>query len=91
MKHLGNKSLQTRTKLQKSIKEVLNCCKLQVIFKSQKNSIIIFASKTLIPIFLHQVWFANISMGFAMNSISENVLDILVKEVVNKLYFTFKQ
>ena len=26
--------LQTRTKLQKSIKEILNCCKLWVIFKS---------------------------------------------------------
>ena len=30
----GTISLQTRTKLQKSIKGVLNCCKLQVIFKS---------------------------------------------------------
>ena len=30
-------SLQTRTKLQKSIKEVLNWCKLQVIFKSQNK------------------------------------------------------
>ena len=29
--------LQTRTKLQKSIKGVLNCCKLQVIFKSQNK------------------------------------------------------
>ena len=28
-------SLQTRTKLQNSIKGVLNCCKLQVNFKSQ--------------------------------------------------------
>ena len=35
--YLGTISLQTRTKLQKSIKGVLNCCKLQVIFKSQKN------------------------------------------------------
>ena len=30
-------SLQTRTKLQKSIKSVLNCCKSQVIFKSQNK------------------------------------------------------
>ena len=35
--YLGNISLQTRTKLQKSIKGVLNCCKLQVIFKSQNK------------------------------------------------------
>ena len=48
-------SLQIRTKLQKSIKEVLNCCKLQVVFKSPKNSIIVFASKALFPKFLHQI------------------------------------
>ena len=35
--YLGTMSLQTRTKLQKSIKGVLNCCKLQVIFKSQNK------------------------------------------------------
>ena len=35
--HLGNISLQTRTKLQKSTKGVLNCCRLQVIFKSQNK------------------------------------------------------
>ena len=29
--------MQTRTKLQKPIKGVLNCCKLQVVFKSQNN------------------------------------------------------
>ena len=48
-------SLQTRTKLQKSIKGVLNCCKLQVVFKSPKNSIIVFASKALFPKFLYQI------------------------------------
>ena len=35
--YLGSISLQTRTKLQKSIKGVLNCCKLQVYFKSKKK------------------------------------------------------
>ena len=35
--YLGFISLQTRTKLQKSIEGVLNCCKLQVIFKSQNR------------------------------------------------------
>ena len=35
--YLGTISLQIRTKLQKSIKGVLNCCKLQVIFKSQNK------------------------------------------------------
>lgn len=31
----GTISLQTRSKLQKTLKEVLNCYKLQVIFNSQ--------------------------------------------------------
>ena len=35
--YLGNISLQTRIKLQESIKGVLNCCKLQIIFKSQNK------------------------------------------------------
>ena len=30
-------TMQTRTKLQKSIKGVLNCCKLQFIFKIQNK------------------------------------------------------
>ena len=33
--YLETISLQTRTKLQKSINGVLNCCKLQVIYKSK--------------------------------------------------------
>ena len=35
--YLGTIPLQTRTKLQKPIKRALNCCKLQVIFKSQNK------------------------------------------------------
>ena len=35
--HLGTISLQTRTKLQKSIKGVFNCCKSQAIFKIQNK------------------------------------------------------
>ena len=33
----GDISLQTRTKLRKSFKGILNCCKLQVVFKSQRK------------------------------------------------------
>ena len=53
-------SLQTRTKLQKSIKGILNCCKLQVIFESQNK----LALKTMFPKFLHQVQFASVSMYY---------------------------
>ena len=35
--YLGEISLKTRTKIRKFLKGILNCCKLQIIFKSQKN------------------------------------------------------
>ena len=37
--YLGPLSLQTRTKLRKSLKGILNCCKLQIVFKSQNKLI----------------------------------------------------
>ena len=37
--YLETISLQTKTKLQKSIKGVLNCCKLKLVFKSQKKTL----------------------------------------------------
>ena len=33
--YLGSISLQTRTKLKKSLKNILNCCKLHIVFKNQ--------------------------------------------------------
>ena len=33
--YLGSVSLQTRTKLKKSLKSILNCCKLQKVFKNK--------------------------------------------------------
>ena len=33
--YLGIISLQTRTKLQQALKGVLNCCKLEIVFKCQ--------------------------------------------------------
>ena len=35
--YLGPLSLQTRTKLRKSLKGILNCCKLQIVFKRQNK------------------------------------------------------
>ena len=46
---LGTISLQTRTKLQSSIKRVLNCSKLQVIFKSQNKLCSNFRLKDPVP------------------------------------------
>ena len=44
------------------------------------NYVIIFASKTLFPPskFLHQMRFTSFSVDYAMNPITENVLDILL-------------
>ena len=47
--YLGTISLQTRTKFQKSIKGVLNHCKLQVIFKSQNKLCNDFRFKDPVP------------------------------------------
>ena len=33
--YFGSISLQTRTKLDKSLKNILNCCKLQILFKNK--------------------------------------------------------
>ena len=47
--YLGTLSLQTRTKLSKSLKGILNCCKLQILFKSQNKLAKAFRFKDHIP------------------------------------------
>ena len=47
--YLGTISLQTRTKLQKFIKGVLNYCKLQIIFKNRNKLCNKFCFKDPIP------------------------------------------
>ena len=47
--YLGPLSLQTRTKLRKSLKGILNCCKLQIMFKSQNKLAKAFRFKNRIP------------------------------------------
>ena len=47
--YLGPLSLQTRTKLRKSLKGILNCCKLQIAFKSQNKLAKAFHFKDRIP------------------------------------------
>ena len=41
--------MQTRTKLRKSLKGILNCCKLQIVFKSQNKLAKAFRFKDRIP------------------------------------------
>ena len=47
--YLGIISLQTRTKLQQALKGVLNCCKLEIVFKCQTRLSHSFRYKDPIP------------------------------------------
>ena len=47
--NFGEISLQTRTKLRKSLEGLLNSCKLQVVFKSQKKLSSVFRFKDHLP------------------------------------------
>ena len=47
--YLGPLSLQTRTKLRKPVKSILNCFKLQIAFKSQNKLANAFRFKDRIP------------------------------------------
>ena len=47
--YLGGISLQIRNKLKKSFKGILNCCKLQIVFKSQRKLANVFRFKDCLP------------------------------------------
>ena len=70
--YLGPLSLQTRTKLRKSLKDILNCCKLQIVFKSQNKLAKTFRFKDRIPKELNLVSSINFSVDSAMNPIMVN-------------------
>ena len=47
--YLDEISIQTRTKLRKSVKGLLNSCKLKIVFKSQRNLSNVFRFKDRLP------------------------------------------
>ena len=49
LSYLGEISLQTRTTLRKSLKSLLNSCKLQIVFKSQRKLLNVFHFKDCLP------------------------------------------
>ena len=49
LSYLGEISLQNRTKLRKSLKGLLNSCKLQTVFKSQRKPSNVFRFKDCLP------------------------------------------
>ena len=42
------------------------------------NTVIIFALKSLLLKFLDQVWFTSLNVDYAMNPITDTVLDVLL-------------
>ena len=70
--YLGTISRQNRTKLQKFIKWVLNCSKLQVIFKSQNKLCNNFLLKDPVPQIVTS------RMVYEINPVTKNALDILL-------------
>ena len=47
--HFGLIPLQVRTKIRNAVKGILNCCKLQVIFKSERKLCNMFRFKDCVP------------------------------------------
>ena len=47
--YLGEISLRTRTKLRKSLKSLLNSCKIQIVFKSQRKLSNVFRFRDRLP------------------------------------------
>ena len=66
--YLGPLSLQTRNKLRKSLKSILNCCKLQIVFKSQNKLAKAFRLKDRIPKELTTGVVYNLQCGFCNES-----------------------
>ena len=65
--YLGPLSLQTRTKLRTYFIAILNCCKLQIVFKSQNKLANLFVLKTAFPKNLDLLSFIN-SVDSAINT-----------------------
>ena len=70
--YLGPLSLQTKTKLRNSLKGILNCCKLQIVFKSQNKLAKAFRFKDRIPKELTSGALINFSVDSAINIVMTN-------------------
>ena len=70
--YLGPLSLATRTTLRKSLKGILNCCKLQIVFKSQNKLAKAFRFKDRIPKELTSGALIKFSVDSAINLVMAN-------------------
>ena len=76
--YLGQLSLQTRTKLRKSLKGILNCCKLLIVLKSQNKLVKDFRFKDRIHKELTSGVVINFSVDSPMNPIMVNAQGTLM-------------
>ena len=76
--YLGPLSLQTRTKLRKSLKGILNCCKLLIVLKSQNKLVKDFRFKDRIHKELTSGVVINFSVDSAMNPVMVNAQGTLM-------------
>ena len=76
--YLGPLSLQTRTKLRKSLKGILNCCKLLIVLKSQNKLVKDFRFKDRIHKELTSSVVINFSVDSAMNPVMVNAQGTLM-------------
>ena len=76
--YLGQLSLQTRTKLRKSLKGILNCCKLLIVLKSQNKLVKDFRFKDRIHKELTSGVVINFSVDSAMNPVMVNAQGTLM-------------
>ena len=87
--YLGSISLQTRAKLKKSLKNILNCCKLQIVFKNKTKLGNNFLWGIGLPKILLLVSLINFSVDSAMSPIMVNVGYIWMLELVNILIYNY--
>ena len=71
--YLDSISSQTRTKLKKSLKNIFNCCKFQIVFYNKTRLGNNFHFKDQIPKDLISGVAYNFSVNFAMSPIMVNV------------------
>ena len=84
---LGPLSLQTRAKLRKSLKYLFNCCKLQIVFKSQNNQLTLFVLKIAFQKILHLVSFIK-SQNKSTNTF--RFTDCIPKEFTSGVVYKFQ-
>ena len=72
LRYIGPLSLQIRTKLRKSLNGMLNCYKLQIMFKSQNKLAKAFCFKDRIPKELTSGVVYNFSADSAMSPVMVN-------------------